>query len=195
MALLNNAAGMPPRGGPAPGGPGGPPPGPQSPPPGAGGPGPGPGAPGPGAPAPGPQSQAQGGPGGKQGDFKAATKLASQILYDKAVFEQLMGAWEKNPAEALSGTVVLILRKVEEQAGKLSMSGLFGLAIMMVGDVADTVQQATGEEVDPDVVTEALSGAIQQFLQQHPNRFSKEELEQGVMQLQQDMANLPPEQQ
>ena len=193
--LLNQAAGEPPR--PGQGGQVGPMgPGPGAPGPGAPAPGPSQGAPGPVAPGPGPQSGPpqgpQGGPPGqpqqgKQGDFKQATKLASTILYDKAVFDQLMNSWEKNPVEALSGTIVLILRKVEEQLGKLTMGQLFGLAIMMAGDVADAVQQASEEEVDPEVVTEALSAAVQQFLQQHPNRFSKEELEQGVLQLQQDM--------
>ena len=139
------------------------------------------------APAPG-QPQAAGG----EDQLNQAMQLASQALYDKNVFDGLANAYAGDPAGALSNTAVTIVMKVEERLGPLSLDNLFALLIIVIGDASDALEQS-GEEVNADVITDSLEAAIQLFLMQHPNRFSEEELRQGVAELEQALAAAPQE--
>lgn len=139
-----------------------------------------------------PAQQAPAGPQGEAGDmekFSQATKLASNIIYDEGVFKELAErAKSGSVLDALTTTVVMVISQVEQSIGELSLEHLFALGMMLVVDVADALTQG-GIEVGQEEINRALSDAITMFLQQNHGRFSKEELEAAVAQLQQTQAN------
>lgn len=142
----------------------------------------------PAAPAGG-QGQAAPPQGGNMEQFSEATRIASNTIYDEEVFKGLVDrAKEGSVSDSLATTIVLIITEVESQTGPLSLEHLFSLAMMMAVDVADALTQG-GIEVAQEDVDRALSDAITMFLQQNQGRFSREELDAAVSQLQETANN------
>ena len=115
--------------------------------------------------------------------------MASNAIYDEKVFDGLASAAQGGDlVEALSSTVVLVVTSTEKKVGELTMEELFTLFLVLIVDVADAFASA-GNEIGQDQVYQALSDAISMFLQQNHGRWSKEEIEAGVAQLQEAQAN------
>ena len=129
-----------------------------------------------------PQPVQQPGQGGPLKNLQGAMQLTSQILYNKKVFNGLVEGAKNDPVAAMASTGLMILDQVESKIGDLQMEELFGLMVIMITDVADALQQG-GVELNSDFVMKALSSMVQMWLQSHPNRFSQDQIQQGMVEL------------
>ena len=142
------------------------------------------------------QMQGQGGglPGGDaMALFAESVKAASNILYDDRVFTRLVkAAQDGDVPNALAMTVVQVLGQVQANLGDLALDSLFALAMSMVADAADALQQVE-VEVSADDVTLALETAITMYLQEHPDQFTDDEIQDGVNRLEAGIKEMPDE--
>lgn len=117
-------------------------------------------------------------------------RVASNILYEEAVFNALSQmASTAGVVEALSVTTVKILTRVQDELGDLPMEVLFGAGMAIIADAADALQQG-GIEVGEKEVTSALQMAITRYLQENPDQFSQEDIQQGMAGLKQGIDQL-----
>lgn len=107
--------------------------------------------------------------------FKEAVRVGSNLIYDQEVFHGMHEAGA--PAEALATTLVLVLNKVEEQVGPMPPPAVLAVGLVLLYDVADAMSQA-GEEISEEETMQALSFAVQMWLQQHPDRVDPNQLAQ-----------------
>jgi hypothetical protein len=112
---------------------------------------------------------------GEVQQFKEAVKTGANLIFDKNVFHGIHDAGEGTHPEALATTLVMVLNKVEEQVGELPVPAVLAAGLVLLYDVADALTQA-GEEVSEEETMQALSYAVQMWLQQHPNRADQNEL-------------------
>lgn len=126
--------------------------------------------------------------------FNDAALLGSKLLYNKKVFDAMVRTAQKSPIAAIMNAVVKIIERVDRDMPGLPIDVLFGVGMALVVDAADAIQQS-GVEVGEDEVSEALSNAITLFLQENPDRFSPQEIQDAVARLEQGLADLPDDQQ
>jgi hypothetical protein len=122
--------------------------------------------------------------------LQEAMRLASNILYEDSVFQAMAQmAAKTGPADALSVTTVKVLEKVQMEMGELPMEVLFGVAMAIIADAADALQQG-GIEVSEKEVNQGLQLAVTRYLQDNPDQFTREELQQGMEGLKQGMEQI-----
>lgn len=114
--------------------------------------------------------------------MKKGFQIAKNITYDKETFDSLMNESQQNsnPVEALAGLVVQVTMKLQEHFGKTDFPVLISLAIAIIQDLADSMNQTGKFQLGENEVTEALQLSIQMWLSANQGNYDPNEI-QGLM--------------
>lgn len=95
---------------------------------------------------------------------KKGYQMATQVLYEKDVFDSMMQEFQQmEPAEAVAHAVVSILTTVKQSLGQLDLMSALALGMAILGEVIDAARQV-GINLQEEQVEQSLSIAVQLFL-------------------------------
>lgn len=98
--------------------------------------------------------------------FKEGYQLAKQFFYQEKFFDAMVQDVQKSsPADAISGAVVTVLLRIQEQTGKISLPAAAALGIALLDDVAETMEKAGVMQNSPELQEQMLVASTQMWLQ------------------------------
>ena len=133
--------------------------------------------------------------------FKKGFQAGQQLIYQKQAFTGLIGTVSNDPVEGLATTLVAIMKKIEGGLGKLDIVVAMSIALGLLGDVAEALNETGKVQVDQQSIVAAFQRAIEMWLTVNEGRYSDEEIQsasQGAQQQQNQQQvpqeSLPPQQ-
>lgn len=118
--------------------------------------------------------------------LKQAKQAAMGMLFDDKVFGELIKRFDSGDRiSMLANTVVLVLGKVEQAVGQMSLASLLALAMALIGEVAEVIADTGREAYTSQEVEHALYVTVQLWLGANKDRVDPQELQAGLASLQQ----------
>ncbi|MCK9505899.1 MAG: hypothetical protein M0Q95_17185 [Porticoccaceae bacterium] len=119
--------------------------------------------------------------------FKEGYQLARQFLYQKEIFDGLIQDMRQGaPVNVISGAIVTILLRIQDEVGQLSLAVAAALGIALIDDVMGALEQAGAGQNDPGLQMEIFQAATMLWLQS--NQYPAEEVAQSLSEI-----GAPPE--
>lgn len=115
--------------------------------------------------------------------IKAAYQVGANVLYNKEVFGQLVqGVDRQDPTRVLALVLLKVVDGVDQKLGGLDVNVLLAVAMLLLGDVVDALQQTGRGPFTADQVQQALAMMVKEWLAAHGDRVPPEQLQQFAQQ-------------
>lgn len=107
--------------------------------------------------------------------FKEGYQLSRQFLYQEPIFDGLVADIEQgNPVNAITGAVVAVMLRVQEEVGHLPLSVAAALGISLFDDISESLEQTQIVRNSEQLQQELLSQGIILWLQS--NKYPDQEV-------------------
>lgn len=111
--------------------------------------------------------------------FKEGFQLAKQLIYQPQTTEALIADVEQRGVqEAVAGSLVMVLQKVQESTGPFSLGVAAALGMALIDDIFDFLEQAGMAENSQELQQAAFESAVAQWLSL--NNIPREQLAQEL---------------
>lgn len=116
----------------------------------------------------------------KQEQAKKAWQIGRNLVYRKEVFGSVFDTIQRDPVQGLAESVVMVLRKIDQEMGKMPSDVALATGVMLMTDIADAVGQTGRQKYDSKMIQDALSLGVQLYLQSYAGTEDRAQLEQLV---------------
>lgn len=114
------------------------------------------------------------------GQVEEAIATARGIIYNQEVFDSVVDQAMENPVDALANTTVAVMQKIGTRDPQVALS----VGVLLIGDIADALQQVGLPEIGEQALAEALQAATFLWLQQNEKDLDPQKLQQQMSELQ-----------
>jgi len=125
----------------------------------------------------------------KQAQAKKAWQIGRNLIYKENVFDSIMQEMANKPDQALAEAIVMVLRKIDTDMGRMPIDVALATGLMLLNDLEDAINEINKKTGNPELadeqVEQALEFGVQMYLQSYGEDNDKEQLMQGMETIQQ----------